>query len=650
VTADSLVAGRAALAAYDWEAGYALLTAFEQPEQLTAQDLEALGEAAFWVGRPLECIRFRESSFALYNDAHLPCAAARVAMQLVWAYFMQHNEAVASGWLAKAKRLLNEQPECHEHGLFADALAHLYAPQGKLEEALKEARSAFAIGQRLDDADLQASALNTEGAVLLRMGEIAQGTACIDESMASAIGGGLAPWTTATIYCTTISACQRVGDLRRATQWTDAAEQCAHRPGMRDFPGDCRFHRIHIQKINGHWDAAEAAADQVTNLASAEPSHVATVHEEIGSMRVNRGRYDAAEEAFRHAEDLGRSPQLGRALLCLAQGDIEAASSFLSAAALAVKTWDRPARARLLPSEVEIALAAGRINDARRAADELLDIAAAYGTVAISAASLQAHGRVLGAEGDVKLAETTLHESIRVWSDLPAPFEAARSRLALAEILSGTGRADEAQIETRAALTAFERLGAEPDALRARRMLEEFDKARSARNGTTIRATRTFMFTDIVGSTNLLSALGDAAWQNLLRWHDQVLRGAFSQHGGEEIDHAGDGFFVAFESVDSALDCAIMIQQELTLHRQEHGFSPAVRIGAHLAEATSDAAGYSGKGVHHAARIGALAEANEILVSHETIETAESTRSCSEVRSVELKGIAEPCAIVSLRW
>jgi class 3 adenylate cyclase len=56
----------------------------------------------------------------------------------------------------------------------------------------------------------------------------------------------------------------------------------------------------------------------------------------------------------------------------------------------------------------------------------------------------------------------------------------------------------------------------------------------------------TFLFTDIVGSTALLEAIGNEAWQDLIRWHDRTLRALFAEHGGEEVDHTGDGFFVAF--------------------------------------------------------------------------------------------------------
>ena len=644
-----LSAGRAAMAQRDWETGYSLLAADELQELLEARDLEDIGEAAFWTDRPRETIKFRERSFAAYSQVGLDCAAARVALKLMWNYFAQRSYAVGGGWLAKASRLLADQPESREHGELANSLAHLDISQGNLEGALTRARETFEIGRRLADDDLQAAALNTEGSVLIRLGQITEGMARIDESMASAVGGELTPFTTASIYCTTISACQRIGDLRRATEWTDAAESCAQRPGMQDFPGDCRAHRVSLLRVSGQWDEAETAAERAVAFEGAEPNHVATVHQEVGEMRLFRGRFDAADEAFRLAEDLGRSPQPGRALLSLARGDVAAAVSFINTA-LADETWDQLARSRLLPAQVEIALAAGRLADAQKAVDELRDIAGTYETIAFSAAARLAEGRLLAAEGDAAAAARCLREAMRLWLDLSAPFEAARSRLALAENLRDQGSIDDAHTETRAALTAFERLGAAPDVQRAGRLLDELDKSRLARSGKTVRVTRTFMFTDIVGSTNLLEAMGDGAWGSLVRWHDQALRAQFSTFRGEEIDHAGDGFFVAFESVDAALDCAVAIQRDLARHRQEHGFSPGVRIGVHLAEATSDVEGYGGIGVHHAARIAGAAQGDEILTSQETVDAATNPRESTRARSVTLKGISEPCSVVSVVW
>ena len=120
------------------------------------------------------------------------------------------------------------------------------------------------------------------------------------------------------------------------------------------------------------------------------------------------------------------------------------------------------------------------------------------------------------------------------------------------------------------------------------------------------RVMKTFMFTDIVGSTNLVEALGDEAWEAILRWHNTALREVFMAHDGEEISTTGDGFFVSFDSPDLAVAAAIAIQRRLAEHRSTQGFAPQVRIGLHASDATQVGGDFHGKGVHEAARIAAL--------------------------------------------
>src|SRR6266511_4825500 len=167
---------------------------------------------------------------------------------------------------------------------------------------------------------------------------------------------------------------------------------------------------------------------------------------------------------------------------------------------------------------------------------------------------------------------------------------------------------------------------------------------RTAAAGRPHRVMKTFMFTDIVGSTQLVEALGDEAWEVLLRWHDDTLRSLFTANQGDEVAATGDGFFVGFDSPEAALACAVAIQRRLAEHRQAHGFAPQVRIGVHASDATQVGRDFKGKGVHEAARIAALAEGNQILASR---ETAVGSYPVSESRKVALKGISEPIEIVS---
>jgi class 3 adenylate cyclase len=162
------------------------------------------------------------------------------------------------------------------------------------------------------------------------------------------------------------------------------------------------------------------------------------------------------------------------------------------------------------------------------------------------------------------------------------------------------------------------------------------------------RVDKTFMFTDIEGSTKLVEALGDDTWQGILRWHDETLRSLFGEHRGEEVVATGDGFFVGFDSPDDALACAVAIQRRLADHRRSAGFAPKVRIGVHASGATQVGKNFSGKGVHEAARIAALADGDQIVASRTT--AADGRFPISEPREVVLRGTSEPVEIVTVDW
>jgi class 3 adenylate cyclase len=163
------------------------------------------------------------------------------------------------------------------------------------------------------------------------------------------------------------------------------------------------------------------------------------------------------------------------------------------------------------------------------------------------------------------------------------------------------------------------------------------------------RVMKTFMFTDIVDSTRLVSVIGDDAWTTLLRWHDETLRELFAAHEGQEVVTTGDGFFVGFDSPEAAIACAVAIQRGFDEHRQRNGFAPEVRIGLHASEAAQVEGDYRGVGVHEAARIGAIAGAGQIVASRETV-ASNSPHAISEPRAVQLKGLPRPVEVVEIAW
>jgi YVTN family beta-propeller protein len=129
--------------------------------------------------------------------------------------------------------------------------------------------------------------------------------------------------------------------------------------------------------------------------------------------------------------------------------------------------------------------------------------------------------------------------------------------------------------------------------------------------------TVTFLFTDIEGSTRLLRGLGER-YPKALSDHQQILRSAFAEHGGHEIDTQGDSFFVAFRRAKDAVAAAIAGQRGLAAHEWPDGAEVRVRMGIHTGEPIVGEERYVGLGVHRAARIGAAAHGGQVFVSEST--------------------------------
>jgi class 3 adenylate cyclase len=331
------------------------------------------------------------------------------------------------------------------------------------------------------------------------------------------------------------------------------------------------------------------------------------------------------------------------ALLRLAEGKARVALASITSA-VEQETWDQWARARLLPAQIEIAIAADDPALARLAAEELAQLVRSYDSPALHARQHEGFGRVLLAEGDHARAAQEIRIAIRDWREVAAPYEVARGRALLASALRPTDD-DAADLELGVARDEFVRLGAGLDADEAAKALQ----AAAERRAAPVQVRRTFMFTDIVGSTNLAELLGNESWEHLLQWHDDALRTLFGRGGGEVVNSTGDGFFVAFDTARQGIDCAIAIQRTLSDHRRTSGFAPSVRIGLHAAEANRRGDDYSGMAVHVAARVAALAGDGEIVATTETVAEAGHI-SASAPREATLKGVTGPVSVASVVW
>jgi class 3 adenylate cyclase len=652
----SLARARDAIDREAWEEAYGLLRQANREQPLGPEDLVTLAEVAYLSGHYGTVRKAWERTHHQRLKSGDVVGAAEAAIQLCFAYFEASLHAPLQAWLDRTARLLEGMEETAVHGALAMIRSYAAVSAGQIDEALPLAKQAVEIATRHDDTTTLTLARMAEARALIYGGHPKEGLALIDEVLVRANSGDLDPVATALVYCLAICVWQGVSDYERAEEWTDALRLWCEQHDVGGQHGRCRVHRAEILLLRGSCQQAEEqarlGAEEMRGYSKTETGWPLY---EVGVIRMRLGDLPGAEEAFLEAHELGWEPQPGLALLRLAQGDVEGAAASIRSAlehpadtpSIELPPNTELRRAPLLAAQVDIAVAAGDPDRARKAADELGVIASSVDTKALSATAAAAQGAVQLAEGDGEDARARFTEVVRIWKELDAPYETARARAALAAAHRATGDDGAALLELRSARSTFQRLGATLDARSADRAIGQ---ARVARSSAGPREDKVFMFTDIVKSTDLVGVIGDEAWGHLVRWHNETLARLVAQHRGEVVRTTGDGFFMAFDEAHQALECAVAIQLALADHRRDQGFSPTVRIGLHRSGATREGTDWSGVGVHAAARIGAQAEGDEILASRETAEAAENDYRLSEPRTVTLKGIAEPVEVVAVDW
>jgi len=461
---DSLDRAREAYATQDWPTAAKCFGAVAD-EQLTADDLAAYADAVWWLGRVEENLRLGTAAFDAFVAESRPAEAAMAATLLGIFYMARGDEPQAMGWLGRAGRLAEGIPECPVHGylLFVTEVeASLMA--GQPAAAVDAARKIQDLGRRLDQADMVATGIHAEGRALIKSGQVVDGLALLDEAMVTVLDGRVTPFTSGTLYCHTIAACHEIADVRRMTHWTDLTEKWlttlpAAVPLGGPFGGLCAVHRAQLHVLRGEWADAEQIALRVLEyLDSGRIDYAAEAWYVIAESHRLRGDPGAAE-AYDEAHARGRNPQPGRALLRLAQGDAEGAAISMRSA-LAAAGSDPLRRAPLCAAAVEVAVAAGRLDDAATAASELDATASTYATSGLESIAAEARGAVMLAAGRAEEALPVLRDACRRWQELGAPYDAARTCVRLAEAYRALGDEESAASEVALAETTFKRLGA----------------------------------------------------------------------------------------------------------------------------------------------------------------------------------------------
>jgi DNA-binding CsgD family transcriptional regulator len=443
-----------------WREAYELLAA---ADSLEVGDLERLAITAYLLGRD-------EASAEAWERAHLAALAAgdrdrsaRCAFWLAFTLVLRGEMARAGGWRARAERLVEDaEPACASRGflLVADFLEELGG--GRLTTASDLADRIVDIARRCGDRDLLALGMLGRGQVSLALGEVRRGVRLLDEVMVSVTTGEVTPIPAGIVYCAVIEACVDVFDLRRATEWTEALRAwCSSEPDLIPYRGQCLVHRSQVLQAHGDWPAAIAEAE-LARARLSDPFHPAlgVARYQQGELHRLRGEFAAAARAYHDAGELGRNPVPGVALLRLSEGDV-------AAACVAVERMlagnDPRTRLAVLAAAVDVHLAAGDVEQARVADEELARFADLVDAPLLHAIADRASGIVLLAQGDAGGALIALRRASAGWRTLGMPYDAARARVDIARACRAVGDHEGAELELQAARATFEQLGAEPD-------------------------------------------------------------------------------------------------------------------------------------------------------------------------------------------
>jgi ATP/maltotriose-dependent transcriptional regulator MalT len=394
--------------------------------------------------------------------------AARTAFWLGLTLLFRGEVARSNAWIARGQRLV-ESVDCVEQGYLLLPSIDRKLQEGKSAEARTCAATATAIGERFGDADLAAMARHVEGRALIDQRQIGAGLELLDETMLSVVGGELTPMTTGLMYCRILEVCNKVHALGRAREWTNAfGRWCDRQPESLGFSSLCFVHRAEVHQSHGEWAAALEdacrACDRETR-ARRKPPGVALYRR--GEIHRLRGEHVEAEDAYREASQLGYDPQPGLALLRVAQGQTDAACAAIRRVLHTTSRESR--RARLLPSVVDIMLAAGEIDEAREASRELRHLAESLDADALTAAAAHAEGAIALADGKPDAAVASLRRAFELWTNLDVPYEAARSRELISLACHALQDEETARLERAAARAEFERLSARHDLARVDR-------------------------------------------------------------------------------------------------------------------------------------------------------------------------------------
>ncbi len=376
------------------------------------------------------------------------------------------NQTAGRAWFARARRLVEDLPPCIEQGWVA--VAAMGCDVNDSDELLARAELALDRARRFGDLNLETKALADAGLAHVQAGRIAEGMALLDEAMALACGPADDRRSAAKSVCSFFTACYFAADFGRAADWTDLLRRQgllgAEPFGPAYLSSHCDSVQATLLMELGRWSEAEAVLIQAQKEFRTAFGAPTSWHPDIAlaDLRTRQGRWVEAEQLL-----LGKDAVIP-ALLPLARLHVERGDHALALAAvergLHLMGDDRLRAAELLTIAVDAHLAAGDVEQARGAGEELAARLAGVDVLALRARAARAEARILAAEGAFGPAADHLQRAIDELASTELPWLRAVLLVQLARVHDAAGEPARALDAARSAEAAFAALDATPAA------------------------------------------------------------------------------------------------------------------------------------------------------------------------------------------
>ena len=431
---------------------------------LDAEDLELWAIAELMLAQDEAAVATLERAHYRYLERGETVRAVRPAIWIGMNLAYGGAVGPASGWLGRAQRLLDQEPgESADHGYLLLPLVFRHEAAGEYEEAAAVAGRAAAVGQRFGDRDLLALAVHAQGHMLVMSGQVRAGMALLDEAMVTVTTDEPMPFVVGIVYCGVILACQSVFEVGRAREWTQVLTAWVE--GQRDlvaFTGRCLVHRAEILQLGGAWpDALNEARLAGQRFVETGNPAAGLAHYRQGELLRLLGRFDPAEAAYRDASRMGGSrSRAWRSCDWPRGGSIWPSSP---SGGRAPRSPSPSKRAALLPAHVEIALAAGEVDDARSGVRRV-----ALPRRTVREPDAHRHGRprrrchCAGRRRRAAARSRTCGPAQQLWIKLDAPYEVARARALLSAACAALGRQRGRSARARGSLRGVPQAGSCP--------------------------------------------------------------------------------------------------------------------------------------------------------------------------------------------